>query len=53
MGSPMYASVPTGDGQWYAIRICSKGWIAYVIPGLFATKIASDENAKRALGCIS
>lgn len=50
MGSPMYASAPTADGRWFAVRVRPNGQIGGVIPGLFGTKAASDENAKRIIG---
>ena len=51
MGTPvMFASAPTPDGQWYAMRVRANGSISGVIPGLFESKTASDANAKRDLG---
>ena len=50
MGPPMYASAPTGDGRWYAVRVRPNGRIGGIIPGLFESKSASDANAKREVG---
>jgi hypothetical protein len=50
MGPPLYASVPTADGKWYAVRIRPNGWIGGIIPGRFDSKAASDQNAQREVG---
>jgi hypothetical protein len=50
MGSPMFASAPTSDGQWYAMLVRLNGTIGGTIPGTFATKVASDDNARRYVG---
>jgi hypothetical protein len=50
MAQSMFASAPTADGRWYAVRIRPKGLIMGVIPGLFGTKADSDSNAKREVG---
>ena len=51
MGTPMmFASAPTSDGQWYGIRVRLDGTIVDKIPGLFGSKVESDENAKRYVG---
>jgi hypothetical protein len=50
MGTPMYASAPTADGRWYAVRIRPNGQIGGVIPGLFDSKTAADANAKCEVG---
>jgi len=47
MGTPMFASAPTCDGQWYAILVTLKGTINSVIPGVFASKAEADKNARR------
>lgn len=50
MGTPMFASAPTADGRWFAIRIHPNGTIAGVIPGLFDSKSGADAHAKRDVG---
>ena len=51
MGPPMmFASAPTSDGQWYAVRVRPNGRIVDQIPGLFESKATSDINAKRYVG---
>lgn len=50
MGTPMFASAPTSEGQWYSVMVRQNGTIAGVIPGVYATKAAADENAKREVG---
>jgi len=51
MSALMYASAPTADRRWYAVRVCPvTGQIGGVIPGVFDSKVASDVNAKRELG---
>ena len=50
MGTPMYASAPTADGRWYAVRVSPGGLICGVIPGLFGSKPAAEENARRQIG---
>lgn len=50
MGKPMYASAPTADGWWYAVRVYSNGAFAGVVPGLFDSKAAADANAERDVG---
>lgn len=50
MGTPMFASAPTSDGQWYAMVVRMNGTISGVIPGIFATKAAADDNARRYVG---
>jgi hypothetical protein len=50
MGSPMFASAPTCDGQWYAMIVNLTGKITRVIPGVFASKAEADENARRYVG---
>jgi hypothetical protein len=50
MGPPIYASAPTADGRWYAVRLHPNGRISGVIPGLFDSKAAADSNAKREVG---
>lgn len=52
MGPPMYASAPTADGRWYALRVRPNGQIAGVIPGYFDSKSASDSNAQRQVGSV-
>jgi len=47
MGTPMFASAPTADGQWYAVRVTSQGVIRGIIPGLFGSKAESDDSARR------
>jgi len=51
MGSPLFASAPTCDGQWYAVLVTLSGTILRVIPGVFASKADADENARRYIGC--
>ena len=46
----MFASASTSDGQWFAVRIRPNGHIQAVIPGLYKSRIASDEYARRFLG---
>jgi len=50
MGTPMFASAPTSEGRWFAVRVRANGMIGGVIPGLFESKAAADENAKRDVG---
>lgn len=50
MGTPMFASAPTRDGQWYAMLVTLKGAIIDVIPGVFASKADADANARRFIG---
>lgn len=48
MGLPMmFASAPTSDDQWFGMRVREGGFIVDLIPGLFETKAASDDNAQR------
>lgn len=47
MGTPMFASAPTCNGQWYAMLVTLGGTIIRIIPGVFASKAESDENARR------
>jgi len=48
MAQPMmFASAPTSDGHWFAVRVHASGTIADTIPGLFETKVACEQNAKR------
>ena len=41
---------PTADGRWYAVRLNPDGLIRGVIPGLFDSKAAAEQNAKRDVG---
>jgi len=50
MGPPIFASAPTADGRWFAVRVRPSGQIRDVIPGLFDTKAQCDSNAKREVG---
>lgn len=50
MGSPMFASAPTCDGQWYSVLVTLSGAIKDVIPGVFASKAEADRNARRHIG---
>lgn len=50
MGTPMFASAPTSEGQWYAVRVRANGMICGTVPGFFETKSESDDNAKRQVG---
>ena len=47
MGTPMFTSAPTCDGQWYSVLVTLRGTISRVIPGVFASKAEADENARR------
>jgi len=46
----MFASAPTSDGQWYAVRLRPDGRIVDQIPGLFENKAAADGNARHFVG---
>jgi hypothetical protein len=50
MGTPMYASAPTCNGQWYSVVVSVRGSIASIIPGVFTSKAEADQNARRFIG---
>ena len=49
MGTPMYVSVLSGEG-YRAMLLRPNGIMFGEVPGNFATKAASDDNAKRFIG---
>lgn len=47
---PMFVSVPTADGRWFAVRVRHDGHGLGPVPGVFDTKVEADERGKRDVG---